>query len=544
MATELPVLAAARTLMSSTKANRSRKEDDTESVAVNTLCKQLNATTMKLLYSFQALQAESDGASEAKTSLAVALRASTREELSTKIVEALAASVEKVLRCNDASMRSHVLRDIRARFAPPPEKPKPEMIDEAVQAVVRKPKISLLAAVKLAAVDSSPVRVAAPAAAPSATDDEILRQLQAGDEKAEAATKSLLAQSEASPPSAAKPAAAASAPSSADPARVSSDTAGFQRALASSAKSFANVSKLLTEQDGSKGNRSRPVSAATGESALPLTGKTTLPGIYERQLKWAAKAAEKKERLRVEKENKEREAEKPDQKKSERWAHVESVMRKQRIASEESWKSEWNEQMAAERDRRDRAEQKARDEVQARVKITTERDAALSKRKEAEERMDKYHDRMLRAETKYAEAKKAQEELVKQHSEVIEIRDPFGEGGLESWPMFPGRKVHRVLDSDEFDGRVSQEFRVKDAETGERGVTFLMGRLAGGKLSECQAVLFESKHMTDLDAARWFARNSHRFEQTRERIEREKQRAGSRAATSEGRSRSDSIKSQ
>ena len=119
MATELPVLAAARTLMSSTKANRSRKEDDTESVAVNTPCKQLNATTMKLLYSFQALQAESDGASEAKTSLAVALRASTREELSTKVVEALAASVEKVLRCNDASMRSHVLRDIRARFAPP-----------------------------------------------------------------------------------------------------------------------------------------------------------------------------------------------------------------------------------------------------------------------------------------------------------------------------------------------------------------------------------------------------------------------------------------
>ena len=75
-------------------------------------------------------------------------------------------------------------------------------------------------------------------------------------------------------------------------------------------------------------------------------------------------------------------------------------------------------------------------------------------------------------------------------------------------------------------------------------VTFLMGRLAGGKHSECQAVLFESKHMSDLDAARWFARNAHRFEQTRERIAREKQHAGSRAATSEGRSRSDSIKSQ
>ena len=33
--------------------------------------------------------------------------------------------------------------------------------------------------------------------------------------------------------------------------------------------------------------------------------------------------------------------------------------------------------------------------------------------------------------------------------------DAFGERGLESWPMFPGRRVHRVLESDEFDGRVS-----------------------------------------------------------------------------------------
>ena len=112
-------------------------------------------------------------------------------------------------------------------------------------------------------------------------------------------------------------------------------------------------------------------------------------------------------------------------------------------------------------------------------------------------------------------------------AEVIEIRDAFGEKGLETWPMFPGRKVHRVLDSEEFDGRVSQEFRVKDAESGERGVTLLMGRLAAGKTAECQAVLFEQKYLTDLDAARWFTRNAHRFERVKEGLAREKERAAS-----------------
>lgn len=131
------------------------------------------------------------------------------------------------------------------------------------------------------------------------------------------------------------------------------------------------------------------------------------------------------------------------------------------------------------------------------------------------------------AEGKYEKAKKAQDELASRHAEELEIRDAFGETGLEVWPMFPGRKVFRTLDTDEFDGRVSQEFRVKDSESGERGVTLLMGRLAGGKASEAQAVLFEERHLTDLQAARWWQNNGYRFQQVRERIDREKQRAQS-----------------
>ena len=93
--------------------------------------------------------------------------------------------------------------------------------------------------------------------------------------------------------------------------------------------------------------------------------------------------------------------------------------------------------------------------------------------------------------------------------------------------MFPGRKVFRVLESEHFDGRISAEFRVKDAESGERGVTLLMGRLAHSKAQEAQAVLFDTKWMNDLQAARWWRENAHRFEQVKERLKREKQRAQS-----------------
>ena len=66
-----------------------------------------------------------------------------------------------------------------------------------------------------------------------------------------------------------------------------------------------------------------------------------------------------------------------------------------------------------------------------------------------------------------------------------------------------------------------------------------------GKTAEAQCVLFETARVSDLEAARWFARNGHRFEQVRERLKREKQReeqlasarAESRASSAKGRSR-------
>jgi hypothetical protein len=159
----------------------------------------------------------------------------------------------------------------------------------------------------------------------------------------------------------------------------------------------------------------------------------------------------------------------------------------------------------------------------------------VRKRQHAEEKMNQYHQRAVKAEGECKEARQAASELEKVHAEALEIRDAFGERGLEQWPMFPGKKVHRVLGGDEFDGRVSQEFRVKDSESGERGVTLLMGRLAGSTTSEAQAVLFDVTYLNDLDAARWFARNAHRFDAVRERVAREKQRASTAIGRSRGR---------
>ena len=504
----LPSLAAAKMITT----HKKKPKVDPETEAISTLCKTLNATVMKLIYSNAALMAEQTMAPDGTQSgLTLALAASKREELSAKICETLAMAVEKVVRCNDVAMRSHIVRDLRARFEPKPEKPKPEMVDESTQCVIRKPKVSLLAAAAAAHVaqESPPVRMAAPA---GPSDDDILKALRGeGGPAAEAAAE--------------------------PPPNALADQAMKNIGL-SSAKDIVGFARALTESDAKNNNNSnsaanvkRPVSAAAGLENSG-GGNAKLPGIYERQMMWQAKAAERKERLLLEKENKEREAEKPVRSKaSAKWAHVESVMKRERLQEEAGWKQEMQDQMQAERDRRDRAELKAKEEREAKEKLAVERDAAEAKRKEAVERMDKYHERMRHAETSLAKEKQANAQMAQAHAEEIEIRDAFGERGLESWPMFPGRRVHRVLESDEFDGRVSQEFRTKDSESGERGVTLLMGRLASGKVAECQAVLFDTKYLSDLQAARWFAEHKPRFERVKERIESEKQRRATSAGS-------------
>jgi len=137
---------------------------------------------------------------------------------------------------------------------------------------------------------------------------------------------------------------------------------------------------------------------------------------------------------------------------------------------------------------------------------------AEARMREAELRMQEANARAVDAETRCESARREKEAQASKHSEHLEIRDAFGEGGLEVWPMFAGKKVWRVADAANFDGRVSQEFRVKDAQSDLPGVSLLMGRLAGSKSStEVQCVLFDAKRISDLEAARWWDANKHRF---------------------------------
>ena len=70
--------------------------------------------------------------------------------------------------------------------------------------------------------------------------------------------------------------------------------------------------------------------------------------------------------------------------------------------------------------------------------------------------------------------------------------------------------------SDQFDGRISSEFRQKDEGTDEKGVSLLMGRSAALGTSEVQCILFDPKHLSDVQAARWWEKNRRRFEQRAE----------------------------
>jgi hypothetical protein len=115
-----------------------------------------------------------------------------------------------------------------------------------------------------------------------------------------------------------------------------------------------------------------------------------------------------------------------------------------------------------------------------------------------------------RAEAKYQELLNDVESDKKARADVKEIADALNGREFESWPMLPGKKVLRVKEAEEFDGRISAEFRCKDDESGDRGVSLLMGRVYSTRAVEPQCVLFDETIFSDLEAARWWAKNSHR----------------------------------
>lgn len=194
-----------------------------------------------------------------------------------------------------------------------------------------------------------------------------------------------------------------------------------------------------------------------------------------------------------------------------RYSHVESAIKKELREEEES-------KVAAAEKRADDAFERAstlasRLEVEEaeRTRVALLLEASEEARAEMEESLAEAHARMEAAEQRYAKVKK-------ESDAAVEIAEAFGSRKLEVWPMLPNKKILRVLGAEEFDGRVSSEFRVKDEESGERGVSLLMGRCNATRTHEVQCVLFDPKYVSDLQAARWWNANGHRFERAEQRI--------------------------
>lgn len=191
---------------------------------------------------------------------------------------------------------------------------------------------------------------------------------------------------------------------------------------------------------------------------------------------------------------------------SEKYSNVESVMKKERLVSKAKWQLQAEEKVAAAERGREEALERAKEEVAKREAAFEQAALSDAARDDALSRYAEARAAQKRAEDRLEEAREEAAMLRAGHAEELEVRDAFGDGGLVASAVHEGFKVVRVQSAENFDSHVGSEYRVKDAESGERGVTLLKGRLFNPKGrpltegSEVQAVMFDTRFMTDIQA--------------------------------------------
>lgn len=239
-------------------------------------------------------------------------------------------------------------------------------------------------------------------------------------------------------------------------------------------------------------------------------------GIFERSLEWEKKRQEKLEEERARKLEEELTPLNWKRRPS-KWDHVQSVMKQERIRKEllrrqqeveEARRLEEEARVEAERVARDEAEQALREEAMADDKAIEE---AIRQEREAEERrrLDaarRARDAALRAQR---EAEAAQRE----------VRETFGDKGLDRRPSMPGKLVWRVAPPTLLSGNVMHEYRVKDHVTKTKGVSFIMGQTRDSAEDIVQCVLFDDKEFDPLKAARWVQQYGPKFTSLRPTVE-------------------------
>ena len=194
------------------------------------------------------------------------------------------------------------------------------------------------------------------------------------------------------------------------------------------------------------------------------------------------------------------------------YAHVESAIRRDRREEDDNRVARAERRADEQAERASAAESRAEAAHEERAKLQQLMEVSDLARRAAEEQLEVAHERMASAEEKYLLAKEEATREATARAEEREISDALGARSIERWPMLQNKKVLRVLDAEEFDGRVSSEYRVKDEESGDKGVSLLMGRTAATGRTEAQCILFDARMYSDLEVARWWARNGARFE--------------------------------
>lgn len=461
MATALPSLAPAPLDQPRRRrpASSSTKKSDDQAAVVKSLCKTYTHTVTKLLYAFSAVRDEMlENEGTKATTVGEAIATGQRDEMLENISVALAGGVEQILRSKEVAVRTGVLRDLRARFAP---KDPPAKADAGVQAVPpkeRKPK-------------SEP------------QEQEALKQPETQ-----------------TAPCAERPASAANA-------RTGPALAG-----AADAAKARPASAALLSATGAPA--SAPVSAPESAPKVPEGNS-----FASRQMAWELRKLQRIEERRVDKEAKEREAVKPTPMPGKAapppklYAHVQSAIKMARKQEDDS-------KLAAAERRIDQQAQELKEAAESLQRLEQQHAHAQSEagllreeRDEAEAQLRQARVRQKEAEQKYEKVKGAFEREQQRHADELEVRDAFDElGGLQEWPMVPGKRVLPVGSTEDFDGRISQEFRQKDAEGGEKGISLLMGRRADTGATEVQCIIFDPKHLKEVQMARWWQTHRHRFE--------------------------------
>ena len=314
---------------------------DEQTALVKQLCKTYTHSVSKLVYAFAALQEQT--ADDSHDTVSAALAKSSRADAIEAISTALAGGVAKVIRCEDLSLRTGVLRDLRARFVPP------------------EPSAGVDCGVQTWSERASP--------RPKRKPKKVAEDPPAAD-------------------AAAKAAAAVVAPAPAA-VGVAAAAAGFARAAARPASAVAISSAAADGDDAS----SRPASALPKVSAF-----------HQRQMMWQSKKLIKIAEKKVDKENKEREVTLPPMRKKMlgQYAHVESVLKRERVKEEDTRVNAAERRADEEAEARMAAERVAKEAVKEKQRIQEMCDLAETLRMTAEARASEARSRMLAAESKCA----------------------------------------------------------------------------------------------------------------------------------------------